>query len=271
MKCIFIDIDGTLYDHMNNRVLPSSIEAINKTRELGNKVIICTGRSLCESKQFLNYDVDGFVFCAGSVVYADKKMLYKKPFEKEVVHDLVKKFKMLEMGFCLDGDAGAYCNEYGYEFVKKYFILDDDAMAVQYATDNGFYLMPNFDDRDYICKICVYGKNEEEIDKANFLNGEYNLTTTLNNHEKELFCREITFKDHNKSFGAKKVLDYYGLSFEDAIAIGDSDNDIDLIDAAGIGIAMGNGSKGVKDVADYISDDASNDGIYKAMKKFNLI
>ena len=54
---------------------------------------------------------------------------------------------------------------------------------------------------------------------------DYNLTISLADEERGLYAVELTLKNHNKSIAAKKVLDYYGLGYEDAIAIGDSDND----------------------------------------------
>ena len=58
---------------------------------------------------------------------------------------------------------------------------------------------------------------------------------------------------------------------EDTIAFGDGGNDITMIEHAAIGVAMGNANEGVKKIADYITDDVDNDGIFNALKHFNII
>lgn len=271
MKFIFIDIDGTLYDHKTNQVLPSSLEAIDKTRKKGNKVFICTGRSISEAKKFLNFDVDGFVFSAGAVAYAEKIKLYKNPINVDEIKGVMNTLDNLGLGYCLDGDAGAYFNDYGYEFIRKYFNEDDEAIAELKIQEDGFYRLGHWDDRDLITKLCVYGKNIDEVSKVDFLSEKFDITFTLNNEEKEMFCKEITTKGQNKSTGIQKILEYYNGSFADSVGIGDSDNDLEMLRDCGLGIAMGNASENAKKAADYITDDMSSDGIYNAFAKFGLL
>ena len=52
------------------------------------------------------------------------------------------------------------------------------------------------------------------------------------------------------------------------MAIGDQNNDIEMIKTAGVGIAMGNGTEEIKKAADYITDTIDNDGFVKAVEKF---
>ena len=58
---------------------------------------------------------------------------------------------------------------------------------------------------------------------------------------------------------------------EDTIAIGDGGNDVSMLGYAGIGIAMGNATDEVKAHADYVTTSVDEDGIYNALKHFNLI
>ncbi|ASV67413.1 hypothetical protein CKF48_08780 [Cytobacillus kochii] len=69
----------------------------------------------------------------------------------------------------------------------------------------------------------------------------------------------------------KEVLAYFNVYPHEAIAFGDGDNDIDMVKLVGLGIAMGNGSQGVKTAADYVTSRASEGGIYEALKKFNIL
>ena len=58
---------------------------------------------------------------------------------------------------------------------------------------------------------------------------------------------------------------------EDAVAIGDGDNDIEMIRYAGTGVAMGNGSPWVKEIADYVTDSIEKDGLWKAFSHLGLL
>ena len=62
-----------------------------------------------------------------------------------------------------------------------------------------------------------------------------------------------------------------GTTPENALAIGDGNNDIEVLQFCGIGIAMGNANQSVKDAADFVTDDIDNDGWANAMKKVGLI
>lgn len=59
-----------------------------------------------------------------------------------------------------------------------------------------------------------------------------------------------------------------GYKKEELLTIGDQNNDIDLVKAGGIGVAMGNGSEELKACADYITDTVENNGFVKAIEKF---
>lgn len=78
-------------------------------------------------------------------------------------------------------------------------------------------------------------------------------------------------KDCDKSKGAEAVMKHYGWSMDEALCIGDDANDIEMIEHAGIGIAMGNAAQDVKNKAKFVTDSVDNDGFAKAMLKYKLI
>lgn len=75
----------------------------------------------------------------------------------------------------------------------------------------------------------------------------------------------------SKSAAIKRVLEYLNIPKEEAIAFGDGGNDIDMLEYAGLGIAMGNGNELLKQRADFVTKKASEDGISYALKKFGVI
>jgi hypothetical protein len=76
---------------------------------------------------------------------------------------------------------------------------------------------------------------------------------------------------YSKATGLEVVRQALGLEVADTYAIGDSVNDLDMIRAAGTGIAMGNASEVAKEAADYVTSDIHEDGIAHALEKFGLI
>ena len=78
---------------------------------------------------------------------------------------------------------------------------------------------------------------------------------------------DIIPRENGKVIGAKRVLDHYHTDLSNAVAIGDSMNDIELIRAAGFGIAMGNAMTTVQAIADYVTADIDQDGLAQAINQ----
>lgn len=85
----------------------------------------------------------------------------------------------------------------------------------------------------------------------------------------QLVVEAIT-KGINKGEAVKWLCNKYGISTDEAIAMGDSENDIEMIKAAGLGIAVGNAMPNVKLAADYIADTNDNDAVAKVIYEFCL-
>ena len=77
--------------------------------------------------------------------------------------------------------------------------------------------------------------------------------------------------DGGKGVGVSKMLEYYGFDKSEAIAFGDGNNDIALLEAVGHGVAMENGSDELKAVADDVCGDVAEDGIYHYCKQHHMI
>ena len=75
----------------------------------------------------------------------------------------------------------------------------------------------------------------------------------------------------SKATGLSLFADYYRVKVSEIMACGDGGNDIPMLKAAGIGVAMGNASEKVQSVADFVTDTVDNNGLYKALKHFGVI
>src|SRR5699024_558204 len=72
---------------------------------------------------------------------------------------------------------------------------------------------------------------------------------------------EIVKKGINKAVGLEKLAHYYHIPKDQIIAFGDEDNDLEMIDYAGVGVAMGNGIDELKNIAKYVTDTNENSGV----------
>lgn len=82
---------------------------------------------------------------------------------------------------------------------------------------------------------------------------------------------EVVPKGYSKASGIAFVCEKLGIDVKDTYAFGDSANDVDMLEFAGVGVAMGDGTDVAKEHADYVTRGLHEDGIYHALKHFALI
>ncbi|MBQ1303281.1 MAG: HAD hydrolase family protein, partial [Erysipelotrichaceae bacterium] len=82
---------------------------------------------------------------------------------------------------------------------------------------------------------------------------------------------DIIAKTGGKAAGIMKFLEKEGLKRSQVMAFGDGENDIAMIKFAGVGVSMGNGKDALKAAAEYVTTSVDDDGIYNALKHFELI
>ena len=85
----------------------------------------------------------------------------------------------------------------------------------------------------------------------------------------DYYCEFVSPKA-DKGIAIEFLANKWGIKKEEILAIGDQDNDIQMLQTAGFGVAMGNGSPNIKKVADYIAPTVLEFGFAEAMKKFVL-
>jgi Cof subfamily protein (haloacid dehalogenase superfamily) len=81
---------------------------------------------------------------------------------------------------------------------------------------------------------------------------------------------EFTDKGITKGTSIERLINEFGIKREEVIAVGDSYNDQEMIEFAGLGVAMGNAPDDIKKISDYITDTNENDGVAKVVEKFLL-
>ena len=109
--------------------------------------------------------------------------------------------------------------------------------------------------------ICANEQQQKEIiDQLSDVN--------ISDH-KELL--EITAKGTNKASAVERLAAMWGIGMDEVLCFGDGFNDLEMIEQAGIGVAMGNGENDLKKLADYVCDPIDRDGIANIVKELGLL
>lgn len=269
-----MDIDGTLFSPEIGGTPASSLKAIELSKQAGHQVFLCTGRSLAGATKYLHYPVDGFIFGAGACVYAHGKRIYDHPLSKGQLSHLMISLQELSIPFMLEAAAGVYGDEQGFVHIVDYYssYSKDEDLRNEITLANNLYTLDQFTPEEKVYKICTFVDDLAKLEPLKSrLEAPFVLTLSAQEPNRNRYIVEITNGKETKATGIEKVIEYLGLSQEDTVGIGDSANDIPMLDYCGISVAMGNGSKEAKEHADFVTKDILEDGIYHAFEKYQLL
>ena len=262
-SAVFFDIDGTLWNY--DKYIPDSTrEGIKKLRENGHLAFICSGRAraFIQDKDLLSLGFDGIVCSCGCHIEIDGKLLYEKVIDEEFAVKTVEMIRSYGFRPILEG--------------PNYIYMDDD----EFDHNDGFGNILRRDVGDDLVTISgdYYGKwrinklscaTEVEADKRIECFERLSKDFAIIAHNDNV-C-ELVPAGHNKATGMMKTCELLGINPRNTYAFGDSENDIDMLEAAQVGIAMGNGTDRAKAAADYVTAAFDEDGIYKGLEHFGLI
>lgn len=268
---ILCDIDGTIRD-FNGEISENTVKAIKKLRNKGHKVFISSGRSESEiEKRVIDIGFDGVISSGGARLSIDDECIFDKVFPDEFKNELSKFLIKNEFTIQFQTAKSGYVLKSQEESLRK--ICDDtqkmlgsdaaEMMAFPKSADT-------IEDIENLEKIIFFGDTvSEKVVIEEFGKRSHIIPFSFNPSSE--FGGELSLKGINKGFAAKHLIEHYGMDKNSLIAIGDSDNDIEMLEYAGTGIAMGNSTRNLKKVADIISSDIKEDGFFEAFKNLGLI
>lgn len=253
-KCaVFLDVDGTLLSD-SFIIPPENLDAIRKARSKGHMVFINTGRSWGNIPPVLMEqfkDFDGIISGIGSMITINGETVFKSFMPEDIIRRVMEYvFAHSEYWALFEGVNNVYS------------VPDDERETRDYEVElksSDYY--KNVCDNDSI-QVIAMGKIVPDDFRKLF---ENELTV----FQFETYA-DLVIKGLNKAVGIEKVLEITGIRRENTIAIGDSNNDYDMLKYAGIGVAMANSQQSILDMADYITESNSDNGVAKAINKFLL-
>ena len=261
IKMVATDIDGTIlgYDFVFR---PSVKKCIKKLQEDGVKVVLVTGRMHYAAEKIAKQleITTPLVSYQGGLIKEqgeNGRVLYEKTLSPTRAKEIIKWSKENNIHMNL------YMNDVLY--------VENDNIAIRRYTGERFipYEVCNFDDLEIDNVNKMLGIDFDDAERVT------GWVDYLRERMPELyivkstpyFC-EITNNEAKKSCAVEFLSKYWGIKKEEILAIGDQNNDIELLKAGGISVAMGNGTSELKKCADFVTDTIDNDGFAKAIEEF---
>jgi Cof subfamily protein (haloacid dehalogenase superfamily) len=246
VKIAFFDIDGTLIDPATERISPKTVEMLNRLEEKGIRRVIVTGRPIASLPDFGNLRFDAMATSTGGFCYCGDEVIFEAPIDPKEVQQLIQNGAALGRPVSVAIQERLVANGWEADLAEYYRMAGltlSESEDFDEAIQNKVYQV-----------MLAYRPGDEET----ILQGTENLKMALSWSR----ACDVVSAHGGKGKAVEHILRYFGLKKEDSVAFGDSQNDLEMMVAAGCGVAMGNGSDQIKAVADEICRPVSEDGIY---------
>ena len=255
IKMIFFDIDGTLLPMHQKQLSKNTLTCLKALQAKGIMIVLATGRSAMTLPTFNGIDFDAFLTFNGSVCFNHEGILYHHPIPKEDVKRIYENASAIHRPIALatmnalvasgsDQDLADY-----YAFASQTLIPDEH--FEDYLNQDVYQIMMGAyaNEYDTILEGVTGAKITAWWDRA----------------------VDIIPSGSGKGIAIKKMLELFDFKKENVMAFGDGNNDIEMLQSVGWGVAMSNASDALKAVADDICGSVEEDGIYHYCLKHHII
>ena len=262
IRLIATDLDGTLLNN-EHKISDYNKKVISAVNEKGIKVILSTGRPTSAATKFLddlNIETDMISFNGAMITDRNGNILYENNLESSIGKELIeiaKKYKIYYQGFLGErwnlSDAKSKWLDFYISIAKinNYIVGFDNIKDFSFS------------------KFMFIGENEilkeiaEELDKK------------LKDKVYYAFSRPVYLEVHSPKVSKANALCFllnkYDIKKENVMAFGDNNNDIEMLEIAGISVAVDNAENALKEKAKYITKSNIENGVgYFINKYFNL-
>ncbi|MEK4909111.1 HAD family hydrolase [Niallia sp. FSL M8-0099] len=269
-KAIFLDMDGTILNHQN-QVSVKTKEIIDDLRKDGLFVFIATGRSFDEIESVVpeGFEVDGYVSSNGMAGYIGKEPIFQHTLPLELVDTIIKKARENKVYYELFpyGDSRMTLSQ-----DKEYVIQEirdpkpesvgiNEWLSRKEAISRKIAWKNTVEGKEF-SKFYFFARTKEHINQwkqvLEDLRKEIDFTaSTSSAHNVEVMVANV-----NKATGIKEMLERFNLSAEETMGIGDSDNDIQMLQFVSMPVAMQNAPDHIKELAAEVTDlSCDEDGV----------
>ena len=248
-QLVVLDLDGTLLRN-DKTVSDETVESLIEFKNRNNKILFATARPPRDVYKYVPQKLrDNPIICYnGACMINHKEILYKKEMSKETVFSIIERSE--KSGYhqiCFEINDKLYSNFDTSEFFGKVPTEIVDLTKLDMKT---------------VYKVIICNKTPISHDFLTILPDTCKGIVTDNGKLCQIMDQEVS-----KWNSIQSIIKKWNIKNEDIIAFGDDYNDLEMIEHVGIGVAMGNAEKVVKDAADFITDTNMNEGISKYLKE----
>ena len=259
IKAIFCDFDWTLFDHKIRDFNKLGVKGLNIVHDKGIKLIINSARTYYSLKGLNTFNLipfDGYVVANGGACIIDNKIIYALYIKDEIKNEIINFLNKNNYSYNLICLYDTFINDINKEIVNEFY----QQFYEPYPIHISKY-------KDESCLSIQIFCREEDDEKLKVLANKYHLYFNRFSN-----CNvELTSHEFYKSKGVESIFNYLKLDKENAMAFGDDINDISMFDMVKYSVCLGNGNSKAKSHAFYVTDKIENNGLYNALKHFNLI
>lgn len=262
---IALDLDGTLLD--DNSLIPEKTNKyLQELQKLGHKIVIATGRPYRGAIDYyneLNLNTP-MITENGALIspLSDKSFpVYSKTISKKLVDEI---FTLLGDDF-VTGFYNVYNDLYVYnrmETFEFFYHLDQDSNIIKGHLNDKTFPEPHL----ILLGINLTSKDKFEDFIYNKTNNELALRTWWNDDKGIVY--EIYLNSCSKGKSVLKIAEHYNIDKQNIISFGDGSNDVELLEMAGIGVKMINGTKNLTTYDDVTKINNHNEGVMHYLKDF---
>ena len=287
IQMIVMDMDGTLLTS-ENKISPKTKELLLRVQQQGVRLVLASGRSYCKlleyAKELCMDAYGGYLLeVNGLILYdlASGKRHIRKQMGRIEMEELFTYFRQWDVEFMAQFDDGLY--DYKPESIIKekaeYRRIHN--LGEDYPWTGGAFALLADNRKGYpnIHYIDTWEEIDRRINKVSIAYHADVMAEVSAQAKRDLKDRywlglttpkwlELMPLGITKGSGLQALVDMLGISMRDVMAFGDGENDIEMLQAAGIGIAMGNAMAEVKAAADEETDSNNDEGIFKALQKY---
>lgn len=258
---VCFDLDGTLLYHKEHRIPDSALSAVNRLRE-HYRIVISTGRDMDSHYSIMWRDMllpDAIIHLNGTKISVGPEVIFEHFMDDKLLKDIYD--LAINKKLCFGTTIG---EEDFYTDPK----LKSEADAAYFnPVKRNYHQFSEIFDRGLKVHALSFAG---DVEQCRLILREHFPKLRLCGFESGKGA-DVVEEGCSKAEGLKRLCEHFDVDIADTYAFGDSQNDIEIIEAAGTGIAMGNAVDELKAVADLVAEPIWDDGIYKACKELKLI
>lgn len=275
-KLVCIDMDGTLLNS-KRRISETNKAALKKAHEMGIHIVITTGRLCVNAAYYSNLiGVTSPVIAAnGGIIKEKDEFIYKCTMSREMNSQILELCNKYKVNPRFHTTRDLYDGKSCFDFMNLVFFY---AFALKIKSKEHKVNLRHIKSAKQWEE--VFKIQEKEILKCDIMDRDTEKIRKLKEELKKIDSIqvlgagansiEVTHKSVSKGSAVKYLAQRYNIKKEEIITIGDNENDIEMIEYAGLGVAMGNAIEILKDKANYVTATNDEDGVAKVINEFIL-